>query len=420
MLFDFHFSAQGHNHVKAGKVCQDYSGSYSDDRMTIAVVADGHGSDNYPRTDRGSYFATQAALHAIREFVTTVENSGIDLSLCHESNLEQLAKNILYLWHDHVEEDVAQHPFSEEELSKVSAKYKKRYLSDERVEKAYGTTLIATCQTEKYWFGLQIGDGKCVCIMQDGVICEPIPWDEDCQSNVTTSICDSDAIDEFRYFFTTNPPVATFMGSDGIDDSYASPQELHDLYSSILTIFAEHGVEVGVKEVSEFLPVLSQKGSGDDVSVAGILSMPLSAAFINLLKAQCEYAEATASRERHERDVMVAHETLEYVAQALEKARVAYELAAQKSSEAEHNLSRARVSLNQANERLQRATIDLGIAKKAYENELLNIAETTSCCEADCPAVAEENAVVDQESTASLEIEPATGVDGVNEPQNDT
>lgn len=126
-------------------------------------------------------------------------------------------------------------------------------------------------------------------IMPDGVICEPIPWDDDCQSNVTTSICDSEAIDEFRYFFTKTPPVATFMGSDGIDDSYASSQELHDLYSSILTIFAEHGIDIGRKEVSEFLPVLSQKGSGDDVSVAGILSMPLSATFINLIKAQCEY-----------------------------------------------------------------------------------------------------------------------------------
>lgn len=420
MLFDFHFSAQGYNHIKEGKVCQDASASYSDDSMTIAVVADGHGSNNYPRTDRGSYFAVQSAIHAIREFVNTVAESDIDLSSCYEENLEQLAKNILYLWHYNVEEDISRDPFTEEELAKVSEKYRKRYLSDERIEKAYGTTLIAACQTADYWFGLQIGDGKCVCIMPDGVICEPIPWDDDCQSNVTTSICDSEAIDEFRYFFTKTPPVATFMGSDGIDDSYASSQELHDLYSSILTIFAEHGIDIGRKEVSEFLPVLSQKGSGDDVSVAGILSMPLSATFINLIKAQCEYAEATASRERHERNVMVANETLEYVAQALEKARVACELATQKNSEAEQNLSNARAALNEATERLQRATIDLGIAKKAYEDELQSNTAIAPLNNADHHVALVDSSQDMQDLTDDVKIEPATGVDDANEPQNDT
>ena len=394
MLFDFHFSAQGYNHIKEGKVCQDASASYSDDSMTIAVVADGHGSNNYPRTDRGSYFAVQSAIHAIREFVNTVAESDIDLSSCYEENLEQLAKNILYLWHYNVEEDISRDPFTEEELAKVSEKYRKRYLSDERIEKAYGTTLIAACQTADYWFGLQIGDGKCVCIMPDGVICEPIPWDDDCQSNVTTSICDSEAIDEFRYFFTKTPPVATFMGSDGID--------------------------IGRKEVSEFLPVLSQKGSGDDVSVAGILSMPLSATFINLIKAQCEYAEATASRERHERNVMVANETLEYVAQALEKARVACELATQKNSEAEQNLSNARAALNEATERLQRATIDLGIAKKAYEDELQSNTAIAPLNNADHHVALVDSSQDMQDLTDDVKIEPATGVDDANEPQNDT
>lgn len=347
-------------------------------------------------------------------------STDIDLSSCYEENLEQLAKNILYLWHYNVEEDISRDPFTEEELAKVSEKYRKRYLSDERIEKAYGTTLIAACQTADYWFGLQIGDGKCVCIMPDGVICEPIPWDDDCQSNVTTSICDSEAIDEFRYFFTKTPPVATFMGSDGIDDSYASSQELHDLYSSILTIFAEHGIDIGRKEVSEFLPVLSQKGSGDDVSVAGILSMPLSATFINLIKAQCEYAEATASRERHERNVMVANETLEYVAQALEKARVACELATQKNSEAEQNLSNARAALNEATERLQRATIDLGIAKKAYEDELQSNTAIAPLNNADHHVALVDSSQDMQDLTDDVKIEPATGVDDANEPQNDT
>ena len=73
--YDFAFSEQGYNHIKADKVCQDSSGHYSDDLMAVVVVADGHGSDNYPRTDRGSSFAVEATITAIREFVKTVEDS---------------------------------------------------------------------------------------------------------------------------------------------------------------------------------------------------------------------------------------------------------------------------------------------------------------------------------------------------------
>ena len=134
--YDFAFSEQGYNHIKSDKVCQDSSGCYSDDSMAVVVVADGHGSDNYPRTDRGSSFAVEATITAVREFVKTVEESAIDISVDSDSYLEQLAKNILANWYAAVDADLKKHPFSEEELSKVSEKYKKRYLSGQRQEKA--------------------------------------------------------------------------------------------------------------------------------------------------------------------------------------------------------------------------------------------------------------------------------------------
>ena len=307
-VYDFAFSEQGYNHIKSDKVCQDSSGHYSDNSMAVVVVADGHGSDNYPRTDRGSSFAVEATITAIKEFVKTVEDSAIDISEDSDSYLEQLAKNILANWYAAVDADLEKYPFSEEELSKVSDKYKKKYISGQRLEKAYGTTLIAACQTKNYWFGIQIGDGKCVCISQDGSMYEPIPWDEDCQANITTSICDSEAIEEFRYCFMKESPVATLMGTDGIDDSYANSEEMYVLYRSILAIFAEYGCETGKNEIQSFLPGLSRKGSGDDVSIAGIVSTTLSTTFIEVLKAQCEYSNAKAQKEQAEREVILASE----------------------------------------------------------------------------------------------------------------
>lgn len=296
-IFSFSATETGYNHIKAepSKVCEDASGFYDDDQMHICVVADGHGSDNYPRTDRGSQFAVDAAIEQIKAFVGKIYNPNtenpeisvkesnelIDKLLHTRINethlLQYLSRNILMKWREFVEKDVEENPFQESEMANVSEKYKKRYMPDDiserRAEKAYGCTLIAYVVTEKFSFGMQIGDGKCVVIDQNGSISEPIPWDENCQMNVTTSICDSDASDEFRFFVTEEKPSAVFCGSDGIDDSYANVEEMYALYRSILKIFVEHGIEVGKSEIKEYLPVLTKRGSGDDVSIALIMDI---------------------------------------------------------------------------------------------------------------------------------------------------
>ena len=276
--FAFSATEVGYNHIKISKVCEDASEFYDDEKMHICVVADGHGSDNYPRTEYGSKYAVDAAIECVIDFVNTADPKDVlkdnDNNYC---MLNQLAKSILKGWYQSVEENFNKRPFSEEELLLVSEKYKRKYISDNEeerhIEKAYGCTLILFAVTEEYSFGLQIGDGKCVYIDFNGEFSEPIPWDENCQLNVTTSICDSDAIDEFRYFVTEKKPTAVFIGSDGIDDSYASKEELYALYRSILKIFIENGVEVGKSEIKEYLPVLTKKGSGDDVSVALIIDL---------------------------------------------------------------------------------------------------------------------------------------------------
>ncbi len=397
-MYDFAFSAQGYNHIKSDKVCQDSSGHYSDDSMAVVVVADGHGSDNYPRTDRGSSFAVEATITAIREFVKTAEESAIDISADSDSYLEQLAKNILANWYAAIEADLEKYPFSEEELSKVSDKYQKRYMSGQRQEKAYGTTLIAVCQTKDYWFGLQIGDGKCVCIAPDGSMYEPIPWDEDCQANITTSICDSEAIDEFRYFFSKEPPVATLMGTDGIDDSYANTEEMYVLYRSILAIFAEHGRETGESEIKEFLPGLSRKGSGDDVSIAGIVSATLSTTFIEVLKAQCEYSNAKALREQAEREVTLAAEKQEYVLSAMKKAKTNYDLCVQKANEAQEAIEVAQRTQEDAIKRFEAAEVALSSAVAAYKKSTMPSDEDNAVTVApDAPL--SENPSIDEGAT---------------------
>lgn len=301
----------GYNHIKVDKVCEDASGYYSDDSVCICVIADGHGSDNYPRTDRGAKIAVDSAITCVRDFVKVANATDV---LCDSDNdyavLLQLAKSILMKWHEAVNSDYELDPFTEEDLKGVSEKYKEKYTSEDvrvkKIEKAYGCTLIMYVVTEAYSFGMQIGDGKCVLVNREGTFSEPIPWDENCQLNVTTSICDDDAIQEFRFFVSNEKPAAVFCGSDGIDDSYTNEEELHALYRSILKIFIEHGNEVGKKEIEEYLPTLTKKGSGDDVSIALLIDENRIGKMIDVFNVQTELFDLNVERngKKHQVDVM--------------------------------------------------------------------------------------------------------------------
>ena len=91
--------------------------------------------------------------------------------------------------------------------------------------------------------------------------------------NATTSICDSDASISFRHFFSKEIPVAIFIGSDGVDDSFQNDEQLYNLYKSILFSFGTDDFESAKKELEDYLPKLSKKGSGDDISIAAVLDM---------------------------------------------------------------------------------------------------------------------------------------------------
>lgn len=348
----FNSTSIGHNHIRGNKVCEDASGSYTSDTMAIAVVADGHGSDNYPRTERGSRFAIQAAMNCVKEFMERIAPEELTREKNHPTIFAQLSKSILSAWHTLVEDDCIENPFSEGELAVAADKYKKYYQSGENVAKAYGTTLIIIGATKEYWFGLHIGDGKCVSVDTEGNFSQPIPWDDQCHSNITTSICDSDASEEFRYFVSKEIPLAVFIGTDGIDDSYSGNEELHSFYRSILTIFGEHGFEVGCNEVEEYLPTLSKRGSGDDVSIAGILNIKKIAVSVDLLKAQNEYITALLLKAK-------AAQTLISTKERMEKANAAA------ISESKANMDNTIMKYEKAKEDYAKAQRDFDEAEAA-------------------------------------------------------
>lgn len=182
---------------------------------------------------------------------------------------------------------------------------------------------MVACVHPNGWFVFQIGDGKCVTInpMSDKdtsalndnsklliqnstLVTEPVPNDERCFLNMTTSLCDPDAATEFRFCGGNkdNMPVAIFLGSDGIDNSWGTEEALYNFYIEVLK-HCTSSAEV-TRDLANALPKLSQAGSQDDMSVAAIVNKNLLAkniAFlINYQIIRCEQDIAERSqRQEH-------------------------------------------------------------------------------------------------------------------------
>ena len=297
---------QGESHKSTNKPCQDFAYAESSEQLSIAIVSDGHGGERYFRSQYGSEMAVNVTKEAIRSFVENMEqlsftpkssrsvfddapftaySSAIATEQQEHTNahraLTWLFSHIITQWNQSIAEHARNNGLSEWEEEHVEQKYKDEFLAmreseDASFEKTYGCTLMAYVQTPGYWFAFHLGDGKCVSMRisdNQELVCEqPIPWDEKCFLNKTTSLCDSNAINEFRYCYQGdgNFPRAVFLGSDGIDDSYGDGEILNNFYIQLFKIIIRKGNESAFKELKKSLPIISQRGSKDDMSVACI------------------------------------------------------------------------------------------------------------------------------------------------------
>ena len=296
----FHMSERGESHLHDGRVCQDSSASFSDECGTVAVVSDGHGGCDYVRSQIGSAMACEAAVKNIRRLF---ENISPEAFLAEpDMMLIQLEAAIINDWNESVRSHYEANPFTEGELDCVSEKAGVSYRSGHRIERAYGATLIAAAVTRDYWFGIQIGDGKCAAFDEAGICTQPIPWDEKCFLNKTTSICGSDALRDFRHFYSEKIPTAVFMGSDGIDDSFKNEEDMYDFYKTILYAFSISDYTQAVDELKAYLPRLSKEGSADDVSIAAWMDMDALKSVVDKIKAEGEEAEEPEENKKTEEE----------------------------------------------------------------------------------------------------------------------
>jgi len=267
-MFAFEVIERGSSHVLSGRPCQDYAASHYTKNYAIGIVADGHGGDLYFRSDRGAKFAVEVTMSVLKEFLASTNSMN---RIPKGEWQKQTAASIISRWNDRIEQDRTDNPFTEEELGMLKDS-DRQHVESGMWQSVYGTTLIAIVRTKVCFFGLHIGDGKCVAIDKKGHPSQPIPWDDDCFLNRTTSLCATDAIARFRFaYMTRNIPVAAFVASDGVDDTYTTEERLYEFYQTILKMIRENP-DTAIGDIRSFLPNMSEQGSHDDISIAGIIT----------------------------------------------------------------------------------------------------------------------------------------------------
>lgn len=312
-------SVLGAGHVKTGKPCQDYSLTWESDdgQQHVLIVCDGHGGSTYVRSDVGSKIAAEVALEEIRHFISeqspellvgqvkavtardvdpdkrknfTPSKPKAQMTELEAMNWKQkwlfvqqvegfekqdetimgLLEKIYHRWDESITRHAQNVPLTPEECLA---------LGNKRIEKAYGSTLMAYIKTPDYWLAFQLGDGRLLMCDSQLNWWQPVPWDCNCFQNFTTSLCNSHPVPSFRYAVngTGEFPTAVICCSDGLEDSYGdyevAPERLHHFLTGLLLQMDKNGMETTLANLDDFLPKLSAAGSKDDISIAGAVNL---------------------------------------------------------------------------------------------------------------------------------------------------
>ncbi len=259
MFKGYALSVRGASHEEDNTPCQDSARFFIGENFAVAAVSDGHGSEKHFRSASGSEMATRVAIRSICDF--NERNDGLDgiFTVNCAETARRIAANIICGWNSEIAAHLSLLPLDERERA-ICEKY-----GGIPNEVIYGATLIVGVVTEKLCFGLQIGDGS-FCAHTGGDMTFPMPEDAKLVGNLTTSLCDNDAIESFRHFRYEGELEGIMLSSDGLINSFKKEADYLSFGRRVLD-----SVDDGTaSRLGEHLKTRSRTGSRDDISVAAI------------------------------------------------------------------------------------------------------------------------------------------------------
>jgi len=229
--------------LRGDKPCQDaiYL-SPPNENFVIACVADGHGSSSCPYSADGAEAAVKIAGELLEQMLPNLQD--------HKEIW--LPKHIEAEWKKTVE-TIHGEQGREEPFAPI----------------LYGTTLIAVAATDSFVFALQIGDGNILMVDESGAA-RPILSVAENVGEDTESLCLKEAWKYVRtQFIPTDETKGLFMlSTDGYANSFATGAGFLKAGADFYSLWQEEGLSFIEEELSGWLRLSSDKGSGDDIALA--------------------------------------------------------------------------------------------------------------------------------------------------------
>lgn len=315
-------SVAGHSHTANDLPCQDASDARSLDeaKWAWAIVADGHGSDRCFRSDRGARLAVAVlgqAFASVQALAASEAERGI-ATVPTSRWVDWAATRVVGQWREAVARDLLADPpvvdrepmlgrwlegvkvrsgwaaasraVRQVEAFQVFAQDARQHVSeggplalrelpgwDDDLGSwqvtAYGCTLLGVLAAPDalHWF--QLGDGAMIKIT-GGVADYLEPPPAEAIANETPSLSSSDAVRAATvgtvHLAAGDVPSTLILTTDGIPNSYES----HEGFLQFCTEIGARVYEEGTlqQQMPVWLPEISRKGSGDDMSIAIVYS----------------------------------------------------------------------------------------------------------------------------------------------------
>lgn len=247
-------SVQGATHIREGKICQDAvsikEGSYRSKPYLVCSVADGHGGEDYLYSHIGSLLALQSAEKTAMQFVQT------GITCC--DNCGEYFGNY-----------VSRH-LKDEWLESIRQSWE-QFRIDQDLVRRHGTTILSVLFYEGYAYMAQLGDGNICYLDNDGSPVFLVEPDDGPSDSTTDSLCSRNANKYWNFACVPEKDIAfLMMSTDGLINSMAG----NDGYVKFAKILQGYLEKFRPSEINAALPEwltdYSEKGCGDDISLAAI------------------------------------------------------------------------------------------------------------------------------------------------------
>ncbi len=255
----------GADHIKANKICQDAAGVCEREHFAVAVISDGHGGSKYIRSDVGSKYAVDAAIETVCAYMEDYESFTTAIGKNADYILNQMERYFITKWNEKIEIHKDDH-----ELTNTEREILDKIKDNKNIDwhSYYGCTVLIAVMAEGYHYGMLVGDGTFAVVSEDGAVTIPIE-DPYSVANMTSSVCDKQCKDKFQHYYEEKQPLSMTVSSDGLCKSFGSEESLKDYHLRLSYMMNTEQFKVSLeKNLQNF----TQKGSGDDISVATIFA----------------------------------------------------------------------------------------------------------------------------------------------------